>query len=97
MQIKKVILATDEEYAPRHEALLSSLYERGIELFCAWGRHSGQWELAMDLFVTDPVRFDESRHVTTTSHSDESFEDVLNMAQCWSVEDGSNDVEVIRL
>jgi hypothetical protein len=97
MQAKKVIIATDVEYTPKHEPLLNGLYERRIELFCAWGKHCEQWELAMDLFVTDPVRFDESRHITTTSHSDESFEDVMNMAECWSVENGSNEVEVIQL
>lgn len=94
---KKVIVSTDEEYSVKHEALLSSLYERKIELFCAWGKYCEQWELAMDVFLADPVRYDETHHITTTSHSNEPFEDVLNMAECWSVENGGNEIEVIKL
>ncbi|QFS87433.1 MULTISPECIES: hypothetical protein [unclassified Marinobacter] len=53
----------------------------------------------MDLFATDTDRMEE-HHITTTSHSDESLEDVQNMASMWVVEgggSGSNDVEIIRL
>ena len=97
MQTKKVIIVTDKEYSLQYEPVLKELFEREIVLFCAWGRHCEQWELGMDLFVTDPVRCDEEHHVTTTSHPDESFEDVMNMAECWHVEDGVNEVEVIKL
>ncbi|WP_153634484.1 MULTISPECIES: hypothetical protein [Marinobacter] len=51
----------------------------------------------MDLFATDPDRIEE-HHITTTSHSDESLEDVQSMARMCVVEGGgSNDVEIIRL
>lgn len=82
---------------PKHEVLLNSLYKRKIELFCAWGKHCEQWDLAMDLFLTDPVRFDKSHHIVTTCHANEAFEDVLNMAKWWPVKNGNNEVEVIKL
>lgn len=97
MRALKVILATDKEYSEKFESILSELYQRKIELFCAWGEHSAGWEEAMDLYLTDPNRMDMDHHIVTTSHDDEPFEDVLNMAEHWMVEDGNNNVEVIRL
>ncbi|QFS87430.1 DUF7684 family protein [Marinobacter sp. GH_1] len=97
MKPRKVILATNSPYSEQYEPLLEELFNRRIELFCAWGTHCEQWESAMDVFVTDPDRIGE-HHITTTSHADESLENVQNMASMWVVEGGgSNDVEIIRL
>ncbi|MBU1219483.1 hypothetical protein KKF34_03695 [Myxococcota bacterium] len=97
MKILKVIIATDKGYIEDFETLIARLYDRKIELFCAWGKYSRQWEDAMDFYITDPVRMDNSHHITTMSIDDEPFEDALNMVELWSVEYGSNDVEIIRL
>lgn len=97
MKPKKVIVVTDLKYSEKYTSLLEELYSREIVLFCAWGRYCSQWELAFDIYVTDPVRMDESHHITTTSHSDEPFEDVQNMADMWVIENGNNEVEIIRL
>ncbi|EIK44568.1 hypothetical protein O59_002670 [Cellvibrio sp. BR] len=50
----------------------------------------------MDLFITDPTRAVNEHHITTTSHEDEPLEEVLNLAKVWFIENGSNEVEIIR-
>lgn len=97
MKPNKVIIDTDKEYSEEYEHILEDLFKRKIELFCVWGKHCDQWETAMDLFVTDPKRIDVEHHITTTSHVGEPFEDVLNMAELWITENGSNEVETIKL
>ena len=97
MKPSKVFIVTNKEYSEQYEYILEELFKRKIELFCVWGKHCDQWETAMDLFITDPRRMDVRRHITTTSHSDEPFEDVLNMAELWVTENGNNEVETIKL
>jgi len=97
MRALKVVLATDKEYSDKYESILSKLYERKVESFCIRGRHCAGWEEAMDAYLTDPKRIDIGNHIVTTSHEDEPFEDVMNMAELWLVENGNNSVEVIRL
>lgn len=92
---KKVVLVATTPYTPDFEPLLLALIERQIELFYATGVDCGNWETAMDLLLTDPDRA-YTHHITTTSHPDEPFDDVLNMADLWSI-DGGSDVEVIRV
>ena len=97
MKPKKVVLITDEEYSEAYEYLLADLFSREIVLFCAFGKYCSEWELAMDLFITDPTRAVNEHHITTTSHEDEPLEEVLNLAKVWFIENGSNEVEIIRL
>lgn len=97
MSAKKVILATDKPYSPEHENLLHDLYERRIELFCVWGVYCEDWETAMDLYVTDLGRGDLPHHITTTSHAGESLEEVVNMAEYWAINNGTNEIEIIRI
>ena len=97
MKTSKVILATDKKYSSDYEYVLEELYKRKIELFCAWGKYCADWETAMDLYLTDQVRMDSEHHITTTSHVDEQFEDVLNMATLWVTNNGNNEVETIKL
>lgn len=97
MKPSKVIISTDKEYSEEYEYILQDLFNRKIELFCAWGKYCGQWETAMDIFVTDPDRYNENNHITTTSHCDEPLEDVINMAELWSTKNGDCRVEKIKL
>ncbi len=98
MKARKIILATDKPYADEYESLLRDLYHRRIELFCAWGAHCEQWELAMELFVPDPVWVGPGRHrITAISHVDAGFDEVMDLARNWQVSHGSDAVETIRL
>ena len=97
MEAKKIIIKTDEPYTENHKTLLEHLYSRKVELFCAWGKHCSEWEDAMDDIINDFKRLDDKHHITTTSHIHESFNDVLNMAEIWSVEGSNKNVEIIEL
>lgn len=97
MKPKKFILITDEAYSEKYEYLLADLFGREIVLFCAWGKYCSEWELAMDLFITDPNHATNEHHITTTSHQNEPLEEVLNLAKVWVIENSSNEVEIIRL
>ena len=92
---KKIVLIAHRAYQDSDESFLRGLYQRKIELFCAFGQHAQGWENAMDLVCIDPANsFDH--HVTTTAHTDEPLEDVMNMAELWSVK-GGNEVEIVEL
>ncbi len=97
MKAKKIIIKTDKPYTENHQSQLEHLCDRKIELFCAWGKHCTEWEDAMDDTITDFKLLGDKHHITTTSHVDESFEDVLNMAEAWSVESDNKNVEIIEL
>jgi hypothetical protein len=92
---KKVVVFTTQPYSVEYEPLLLSLIDRKIELCCFAGVDSGNWETALDMLLVDPSRGFTHR-IATTSHRDEPFEDVLNMAHLWFVEGGS-EVEVLRI
>jgi hypothetical protein len=93
---KKVVLIASQPYSAQlHEPLLLSLLERRIVLFSATGVDCENWETAFDLLLTDPDRH-FTHHVTTTSHPDEPIADVINMADLWFVEGGS-EVEVLEV
>jgi hypothetical protein len=97
MEAKKIIIKTDKPYTENHQTLLEHLCDRKIELFCAWGKHCSEWEDAMDDTIADIKRLDDNHHITTTSHIDEPFEEVLNMAEIWSVEGDNKSVEIIEI
>jgi hypothetical protein len=92
---KKVVVFATQPYSVQHELLLLSLIDRKIELFCVAGIDSDNWETALDMLLIDPSR-GFTHHIATTSHRDEPFEDVLNMAHLWFVKGGS-EVEVLRI
>ena len=92
---EKVVLVTDLPYTSAHEPFLQSLVDRGVTLFCAFGRDCSNWETGMD-FVCIGEDGSGAHFVMTTSHPDEPLEDVINMAELWHV-DGDSSVEVIRL
>ncbi|WP_371184315.1 hypothetical protein [Xanthomonas sacchari] len=93
--VSKIVLVSSVPYSDHHEALLLSLIERKIDLFCAAGRDCENWELALDLLLTDPDR-NFNHEITTTSHPGEAIEDVLNLAERWHVQ-GSQAVELIEV
>ncbi len=95
LNAKKVILATDEKYGPVHDELLKGLIERKIDLFCAVGKDCEKWEEALD-WLCIGENGEEIGFVTTTSHPNESLEEVKAFAREWKTK-GSNDIEVIKI
>jgi len=82
-----------------HEALLDAFVEQclrnGVSLIAVVGPDCSRVEDVIDGIVvgdgSDPTRF-----LCTTSHPDEAFEDVMNMAIAWEYERG-DPVEEVRL
>ena len=93
---KKVVLVSTRGYDPSHDALLLSLIERRIELFCAVGKDCELWEEVMDELVVGPDG-EGAWLVTTSSHPDESVAEVMEFAAQWRLDDGPPDVEVIEV
>lgn len=76
----KVVLVSERPYTPeRDEALLRGLIQSQVELFCVMGCDAKAWEEAMDWLC---IRADECapHFMLTTSHPDESLEEVLEFA-----------------
>lgn len=64
-------------------------------MFCAVGADCEVWEEVMDALVVGPDGRGEW-HVTTTSHPDESLNDVVEFAQQWQLDEPS-EVEIIKV
>jgi len=92
---KKIVLVSKSGYNARHVPLLEGLIQRHIELFCAVGKDCTLWEDVMDEVCAGPSGV-EGHLITTSSHPDQSVEEVIEFAKQWrAVEDQS--VEVITL
>jgi len=80
----KVVLISKSGYSPEKEQLLLDLIAEPIALFCAVGQDCEKWEDVMDELCvgdgSDPVS------IVTTSHPDESADDVIKFAEHFSVE-----------
>jgi len=97
---KCVVVAPDSAYTNAYEAKLRGLLEEGIDLFCAAGPHATSWEDAMDWLC---VQLDvdgvlPGAFCNTTSHSDQSVEEVLEFARNWNRLKGEEpDVRVLEI
>jgi hypothetical protein len=92
---KKIVLVSKSGRSPAHDALLRSLIDRKIELFCAVGKDCRKWEDVMDGLCFGPDG-EQVHFVVTSSHPQESVDDVISFARLWSSQ--SHDaVEVIEL
>jgi len=93
-------LVSTSGYSDEHKNLLEKLIYEDIELFCAVGKDCEIWEEAMDWVCVDldvsgkkPDAF-----CTTTSHPDETVEQVIEFATNWNMDqDKKCDVNVIEI
>lgn len=96
-EAKKVVLISRSGYSTSHDDILRSLIQRKVHLFCAVGKDCKLWEEVMDELVVGPTGEYEWR-MNTTSHPDESTEDVIEFAEQFHIEDShDDDVEVIEI
>ncbi len=96
MKAKKTVLISESGYDKKHDRLLESLLDEGYELFCAVGRDCELWEDAMDeICVGDG---NHERFIVTTSHPNETEEDVIEFARSYETDSGAHpDVRIIRI
>ena len=92
---RKVILISKSNYSSEHEDVLKALIKRNIELFCAIGTDCEKWEEAVDWLCIDE-KGNKIGFVNTTSHPDETIEEVMDFAKNWSIE-GNNEIQVIEI
>ena len=81
------------------EALLVPFVEQclidGVSLVAVFGQGGARIEEVID-WIAVGEGTDDSRFLCTTSHENEPFEDVLNMAETWELERG-DPVQEVRL
>lgn len=90
--MKRVVLVSTSGYHTAHDGLLNSFLDRDYDLFCAVGVQCQLWEEVMDELAVG--NGDGLRFITTTSHPDESVEDVIEFAQAFGER---AKVEVVRV
>jgi hypothetical protein len=97
---KVIVLNSSKPYSSEHEPLLLSLVEQGIDLFAAVGVGCEDWEEAMDWLC---VNLDVSGKLpgafcNTTSHPNESLEEVVAFAKQWcSLKGWPEEVSVVKI
>ncbi|MDR7307895.1 hypothetical protein [Rhodoferax saidenbachensis] len=84
MHAGKVVLVSSSPYTVGcGAAVLQQLVDDKVELFCAVGVDAANWEDALDWLCIGPSG--ESLHfITTTSHPDESVEEVIAFAESFT-------------
>lgn len=79
----KIVLVSASGYSPeRDDALLRDLLAARIELFCAVGIDAEKWEDALDWTCIGDDGLGEYV-VVTTSHKDESLDEVVAFAEAF--------------
>jgi len=94
---KKVIVFSRNGYTEKHDDLLNRLIDEKILLFCAVGKDCKLYEEIMDeLFVGkgDERDFD----LITTSHPDETLDDVIQFAEMVDIAEIDNEkIKIIEV
>ncbi len=92
---RKIILHSPVEDQDCLEAFVEQCLADGVSLLAIFGPGCEELEETIDWLVVGDGS-DSSRFLCTTSHPDEPFDQVLNMAQIWELERG-DPVEEVRL
>ncbi|MDT0605376.1 DUF7684 family protein [Thalassotalea castellviae] len=94
MRNSRVVLASEQKYNSEKDKLILSLLEQDYILFCVVGVDCEKWEDIIDeLAVGDGSN---PKFVTTTSHPDESIDEVIEFANMLSL-DTKSGVDVIGI
>jgi len=81
MTKRKIVLFSKSGYSSAQDALLESFLANPPAIFCAVGIDCQKWEDAMDFLCE--TRGGDYLSVVTTSHPDESVEEVISFANNW--------------
>jgi hypothetical protein len=97
---KCIVLCSSTPYSEKHEPLLRKVLDAKPSLFAVVGTKSQSWEDAMDWLCAD-MRLDDARSdrfCKTTSHTQESFEEVVAFVEQWCELRGlSKDIQVMEI
>jgi hypothetical protein len=94
-----LVLNSSVSYSPAHTPLLHEILALRPELFAVVGTDCAAWEEAMDwLYIEQTQDGVEGYFCCTTSHPEETLEDVVAFAEQWCDLKGcSRDVKVIEI
>jgi hypothetical protein len=95
-----IVLRSSRPYSSEHEPLLRSVLEEEPGLFAVVGMGSQSWEDAMDWLCVDLRLHDarSDRFCKTTSHTEETLEEVVAFAEKWCELRGlPKDIRVMQL
>ena len=94
MMNSRVVLVSEQKYNPECDELILSLLAQDYVLFCVVGVDCEVWENVIDeLSIGDGSN---PKFVTTTSHPDETVEDVVEFAKMLILDQKSG-VDVIGI
>jgi|GEM_PF-962052 len=97
---KCIVLRSSRAYSEEHEPLLRSVLDEQPSLFAVVGTGSQTWEDAMDWLCVD-LRLGDARSdrfCKTTSHTQETLEEVVAFAEEWcSLRGLAKDIRVMEL
>ena len=88
---KKIVLHTPSGCVPSLEGLVEQFIRDGVRLVAVVGKDSARIEDAVDAVVEDSGHF-----VLTSSHPDETLDEVVEFARCLTGE-YAGDVEIVEL
>ena len=90
----KVVLISEAGYSKKYDELLISFLDQGYELFSVTGKECELWEEIMDVLAVGNGT--NSRYITTTSHPDETEEQVIEFAKNFGTSKASG-IQVVRI
>lgn len=89
----KTILISSKKYSEFYKDQLENLVESGCKLFCIVGVDCDRWEDAIDCILED-----SNLLIPTTSHPEETEEDVIEFAKSLYIQsDQHQNLRVIRI
>lgn len=97
---KCVILISGTKYTNEHDAFLQNILNQKPDLFSVVGVDCENWEEAMDwiLVMRDVNEGKQDVFCNTTSHPNESVDEVLEFANLWcDLKDWKRDVCVLKI
>jgi len=95
---KKVILNSKTGYSDQHDQLLYGLIDAKVLLFCAVGKDCELWHDILDEIIVGDGSVERDFFMITTSHTDESLEEVTEFAKNYSIDYPDNEtVQIIEV
>lgn len=96
---RKVILISESGQSIDRMEVVRELFDRRIELLCARGDDSEEWESCMEWLCVMAGVEEGIDHLvlTTASGSDVPIEVVISLAEQINIPSGSEEIEIIRV
>ncbi|WP_299843105.1 hypothetical protein [uncultured Roseovarius sp.] len=88
----KYILHSPLSDVTRLDTFIENCLTEGVSLIAVFGSGSAELEDMIDEIIVGDGK-DDSRFICTTSHPNETFDDVLSFVEAWELNDGGAIIE----